>query len=146
MAKRKSGSSRKGGGGKKKSSGRARGKAKRTAAKSRRTPQRTAAKSKRKSVVSKKAKQSRKTAHSVSHPAGRRASHTSKNHDVFGEGNYTASREFICDQTNFVKRNRQEIPKLGQEAGEALDGPEGGELREAEQKASSRGASEGNNE
>jgi histone H1/5 len=55
--------------------------------------------------------------------------------DVIGEGNYTASREFNKEQTDFVKRNKAKIPEMGHEAEKALEGPEGTALRAAEDEA-----------
>lgn len=61
---------------------------------------------------------------------------------VFGEGNYTASREFRRDQTQFVRRNRDKIPEMGQRAATALEGEEGSELKQAEENARSHAAGE----
>ncbi len=58
--------------------------------------------------------------------------------EVFGEGNYTASREFDKAERTFVKKNKGRIAKLGKDAEKALDGPEGDDLREAEEEAASR--------
>lgn len=58
-----------------------------------------------------------------------------KTRDVIGEGNYTAAREFRKDEEAFVRANRSRIPQMGQDAEAALDGPEGGELRRAEDEA-----------
>lgn len=69
--------------------------------------------------------------------ASRRAGRTRQREEVFGEGNYTASREFRRDQTGFVQRNKDRIPELGQEARAALEGSEGNELRQAEETARS---------
>jgi hypothetical protein len=52
-----------------------------------------------------------------------------------GEGDYQASRSFLKDESKFVKRHAAEIPKMGKEAEAALDGPEGAELRAAEEQA-----------
>jgi hypothetical protein len=68
-------------------------------------------------------------------PTSRPSSRRSK--DVIGEGNYTASREFRKDQTDFVQRNKSRISKLGKQAERALDGPEGDELRQAEEEGRS---------
>ena len=57
--------------------------------------------------------------------------------EQFGEGNYTATRNFDRAQENFVKSHREEIPKKGDEAKRALDGKEGKDLREAEERAKS---------
>lgn len=60
--------------------------------------------------------------------------------DIFGEGNYTASREFRRQETGFVQRNRNRIPKMGEQAAEALESDEGRELRQAEETARSHSA------
>ena len=61
-----------------------------------------------------------------------------KKKPFMGEGNYAASRAFDKDQTNFVKRNKAKIPAMGKAAEAALDGPEGDNLRAAEQEAMNR--------
>ncbi|MGD0192151.1 MAG: hypothetical protein ABSD74_15535 [Rhizomicrobium sp.] len=58
-------------------------------------------------------------------------------HDLRGEGNYTAARRFRQSEEKFVARNRRKIPGMGKDAEEALDGPEGDELRAAEDRARS---------
>jgi hypothetical protein len=60
---------------------------------------------------------------------------------IFGEGNYTAAREFRKDEEDFVRANRSRIPAMGHEAEAALEGPEGDDLRraEAEARAHNRG-------
>ncbi|HEX3666780.1 MAG TPA: hypothetical protein VHU23_16260 [Rhizomicrobium sp.] len=63
--------------------------------------------------------------------------------EVFGEGNYTASREFRDAQTGFVRRNRNEIESMGEKAEAALEGDEGEELEEAEDEARSHSHSPG---
>ena len=60
-----------------------------------------------------------------------------KKKQVMGEGDYQASRAFLKDEGNFVKRHRAEIPKMGKDAEAALDGPQGAELRAAEEEARS---------
>jgi len=62
------------------------------------------------------------------------------NKDVYGEGNYTASREFIRDQTDFVRRNKPNIPKMAKDAEAALEGEEGADLRAAEEATRSHAA------
>jgi len=57
--------------------------------------------------------------------------------DVKGEGNYSASRRFDTEEAKFVERNKQKIPQMGKDAEKALDGPEGDELRKAEDRARS---------
>lgn len=70
--------------------------------------------------------------------AGRPASR-----DVFGEGNYTASRDFRDAETGFVRRNKNRIPKMGEEAEAALEGQEGTELESAEDAARAHSHSPG---
>ena len=52
--------------------------------------------------------------------------------EVFGEGNYTAAREFRDQETNFGRRNRQKIESPGEEVKAALEGDEGNEGEELE--------------
>jgi hypothetical protein len=63
--------------------------------------------------------------------------------EVFGEGNYTASREFRDQETKFVRRNKSKIESMGEEAEAALEGAEGGELEQAEEEARSHSHSPG---
>ena len=56
---------------------------------------------------------------------------------TMGEGNYEASRSFLKDQSDFVKRNQANIPAMGKSAEAALEGPEGDGLRAAEDEARS---------
>jgi hypothetical protein len=65
-----------------------------------------------------------------------RAARTTRK-EILGEGNYTASREFRDQQTEFVRRNRGRIEQLGEEAEAALEGDEREELEEAEDEARS---------
>jgi hypothetical protein len=62
------------------------------------------------------------------------------NNQVEGEGSYTASRHFRTAQTDFVRRNRSNIGNMGKEAEAALEGPQGDELRAAEDEARSHAA------
>ena len=55
-----------------------------------------------------------------------------------GEGDYAASRSFLKDQSKFVEKNKANIPAMGHAAEEALKGPEGDALREAEATAAAR--------
>ena len=57
-----------------------------------------------------------------------------------GEGNYDASRRFDADEQDFIDKNRDALPKLAKDAEEALDGPEGEELRAADEESKARGA------
>src|SRR5437588_189596 len=55
-----------------------------------------------------------------------------------GEGDYAASRAFLKDQSGFVGKNKAKIPAMGKAAEQALEGPEGAALREAEATAAAR--------
>ncbi|HEY4123189.1 MAG TPA: hypothetical protein VGM36_01165 [Rhizomicrobium sp.] len=107
--------------------------AKRTAKK--RVPAKRASKVAKKSLRGSTAGRSAARKTTKATPKSRRSSRRSK--DVIGEGNYTASREFRKDQTDFVQRNKSRISKLGKQAERALDGPEGDELRQAEEEGRS---------
>jgi len=61
----------------------------------------------------------------------------------FGEGNYTATRNFDKAQESFVKSHKREIPQKGEEAKRALEGEEGKELRSAEERAKSHSHAKG---
>ncbi|MEJ0040745.1 MAG: hypothetical protein WDM81_00300 [Rhizomicrobium sp.] len=61
----------------------------------------------------------------------------------FGEGNYKASKRFRTSEEAFVKANKKKIPALGKAAEEALEGPEGDELRAAEAEAANHAAGQG---
>jgi hypothetical protein len=58
-----------------------------------------------------------------------------KKKQIIGEGDYQASRSFLKDEANFVKRHSAEIPAMGKDAEAALEGPEGASLRAAEEEA-----------
>ncbi len=60
---------------------------------------------------------------------------TAAGEDVKGEGNYSAARRFRGAEEKFVARNKRSIPGMGKDAEEAVDGPEGDELRKAEDRA-----------
>ena len=106
--------------------------AKRAAAKSRAPAKKSQAK---KSKVKKsKVKKSKKAAK----PVKPKKAAPKKKQALVGEGDYAASRKFLKDQSDFVKKNKAKIPELGKEAEAALDGPEGDGLRAAEQEAMNR--------
>lgn len=92
----------------------------------RKAPKRRAA-SKAKRPASKKAK------------ASKRPAKARKSKDVIGEGNYTASRNFRENETSFIRNNRGEIAAKAREAEAALEGPEGAELRRADEESGNRG-------
>lgn len=53
--------------------------------------------------------------------------------EVQGEGNYDASRRYDKKLEKFVDERRSEIPGMAQDAERVLEGPEGDELRKAEE-------------
>jgi hypothetical protein len=61
-----------------------------------------------------------------------------KKKQIVGESDYQASRTFLKDQSNFVKKKKSKIPELAKDAERALDGPEGDTLPQAEAEAASR--------
>ncbi|HSM96043.1 MAG TPA: hypothetical protein VLT91_08370 [Rhizomicrobium sp.] len=90
----------------------------------------------RKTRKAKKAKKAvaRKSPRRAAPKAAKRPARKARK-DVIGEGNYTAAREFRQDEEAFVRANRSRIPEMGRQAEAALEGPEGGELRRAEDEA-----------
>ena len=57
---------------------------------------------------------------------------TNKKSGLEGEGSYTATENFDKSEREFVSKHKADIPKMGKDAEDALDGPEGDELRKAE--------------
>ncbi|HET8995998.1 MAG TPA: hypothetical protein VFN42_04960 [Acetobacteraceae bacterium] len=57
-----------------------------------------------------------------------------------GEGNWTAARAYDRDQKQFAEQGK--VDKAAQDAARAVDGPEGEQLREAEQVGKSRAKGE----
>ena len=57
---------------------------------------------------------------------------------VQGEGDYKAARDYKRDIDKFVQKKGNEIPDLAKAAEEAVEGPQGPELAEAEQKGKSK--------
>jgi hypothetical protein len=57
---------------------------------------------------------------------------------VEGEGSYEATRRFDKQEEKFVHDNKSKIPGMAKDAEKALDGPEGDELRKAEEIAKSK--------
>lgn len=120
-------------------------KSKRPAAKAKKTKN---AKKAKKAVVRKapKRKAAKKTKRPVAKKASKKAAkrpaakaRKAKTKDVIGEGNYTASRNFRNEETSFIRNNREEIARKAKEAERALDGPEGDELRRADEESGARG-------
>ncbi|HEY4126122.1 MAG TPA: hypothetical protein VGM36_15975 [Rhizomicrobium sp.] len=100
------------------------------------------AKKAKKAVVRKASK--RKAAKKAKRPAAKKAAKrpakkARKSKDVIGEGNYTASRNFRQNETSFIRNNRGEIAAKAKEAEAALEGPEGDELRRADEESGNRG-------
>jgi hypothetical protein len=97
----------------------------------RKVPKRKAAKKAKRPVAKKAAQKAAKR------PAAK--ARKAKTGDVIGEGNYTASRNFRNEETAFIRNNREEIARKAKEAERALDGPEGDELRRADEESGARG-------
>ena len=57
---------------------------------------------------------------------------------VQGEGDYKAARDYKRDIDKFVQKKGNDIPNLAKEAEKAIEGPEGAELEQAEQKGKSK--------
>ena len=105
-------------------------------------------KSKAKKSTKKKARPARRAAAKSARPAKRKKASArkpkakkaapKKPKQTMGEGDYAASKSFLKDQAEFVKRNKAKIPAMGKEAEQALEGPEGDNLRAAEQEAMNR--------
>ena len=95
-------------------------------------------KSKAKKAAKKPTKKSGKAVKAARKPAARKpAKKAAKKKQIVGEGDYQASRTFLKDQSDFVKKNKSSIPAMGKDAGRALEGPEGDSLRQAEAEAAS---------
>jgi hypothetical protein len=57
---------------------------------------------------------------------------------VQGEGDYQAARDYKRDLDNFMQKKGSEIPNLAKAAEKVVEGPEGAELAQAEQKGKSK--------
>ena len=57
---------------------------------------------------------------------------------VQGEGDYESARVYKKDIDEFVAARKGNIPDLAKKAEDALDGPEGAALKEAEEKGKSK--------
>jgi hypothetical protein len=104
-----------------------------------------------KKPAKKKAQQARKAAPARKAAAkpvkAKKKAPVRKKKQIVGEGDYEASRAFLKDQAGFVKKNKAEIPAMGEEARAALEGSEGPALMaaEAEAKSHSKNPPEENN-
>jgi hypothetical protein len=97
----------------------------------RKAPKRKAVKTAKRPAAKKAAKKAPKR------PAAK--ARKAKTKDVIGEGNYTASRNFRNEETSFIRNNRAEIAAKAKEAERALEGPEGDDLRRADEESGARG-------
>ena len=52
---------------------------------------------------------------------------------VQGEGDYKSARVYKRDIADFIGKKNADIPKMAKDAEKAADGPEGAELRKAEE-------------
>ncbi len=107
------------------------------AAKAKKAPARKSSKSKAK--AKKPANKTKKVVKASRKPTAKKtAKKAAKKKQIVGEGDYQASRSFLKDQSDFVKKNKAAIPAMGKNAEKALEGPEGDALREAEASAAGR--------
>ena len=104
-----------------------------TSAKTAKRPAKKAAK-----PPAKKAKAAVKKAAARKAPVRKAKPAPKKKKQIVGEGDYAASRAFLKDQSGFVEKNKAAIPAMGKAAEKALEGPEGGSLRDAEAMAAAR--------
>lgn len=114
------------------------------AKKTKKTKRRVAASARGKTRKS-KTKKAKKAVRKAAKPKAKAARKTApkKKKQIIGEGDYEGSRRFLKDESEFVKRHSAEIPAMGKEAEAALDGPEGGALRAAEEEAKSHAKTAG---
>ena len=114
-------------------------KAKKSKAKKAKKSTRRAASASRGKAKKSKARKAKKVARKAAKPKAKVAKKAApkKKKQIVGEGDYQASRSFLKDEAAFVKRHSAEIPAMGKAAEAALDGPEGGSLRAAEEEARS---------
>jgi hypothetical protein len=61
-----------------------------------------------------------------------------KDTKIEGEGSYSGTRDYNERTKDFIKRKSSQIESLAEDAEEALDGPEGDELKRAENEGKSR--------
>ncbi|HVP85908.1 MAG TPA: hypothetical protein VMS78_14405 [Rhizomicrobium sp.] len=57
---------------------------------------------------------------------------------IHGEGNYAASRDYDKRTEKFISEKKSDIPKYAKDAEKALEGPEGKELKDAEEKGKAK--------
>ena len=56
-----------------------------------------------------------------------------------GEGSYEGTREYDERTKQFLDKQGKDVPQLARDAADALDGPEGDELRKPEEEAKDHG-------
>ena len=119
-------------------------KAKKSKAKKAKKSTRRAAAASRGKAKKSKARNAKKTTRKAAKPKAKAAKKAApkKKKQIVGEGDYQASRSFLKDQAEFVKRHASEIPGMGKEAEAALEGPQGDQLRAAEDEARGHAAGE----
>ena len=111
-------------------------KAKKSKAKKAKKVTRRAAASSRGKAKKSKARKAKKAPRKAAKPKAKaKKAAPKKKKQIVGEGDYRASRSFMKDEADFVKRHAAEIPAMGKEAEASLEGPEGGALRAAEEDA-----------
>jgi hypothetical protein len=112
------------------------------AKKAKKSTRRAAAASRGKAKKSKARKPKRVAAKSSKPKAKAKKAAPKKKQAMVGEGDDPASRSFQKDQADFVKRHSSDIPGMGKAAEAALEGPQGDQLRAAEDEARSHTAGE----
>ncbi|HEX4106349.1 MAG TPA: hypothetical protein VHX92_08975 [Rhizomicrobium sp.] len=123
-------------------------KAKKSKAKKTKKPVKRVAAASRGKAKKSKARKAKKPTRKAAKPKAKvrakaRKAAPKKKKQIVGEGDYQASRSFLKDEANFVKRHSTEIPAMGKDAEAALEGPEGGSLRAAEEEARSHSKAPG---
>jgi|SRR5579883_946044 len=115
--------------------------AKRAPARKTKAPARKAKRGAKKSAKKTVKRPAKKTKAAAKKAPARKAPPRTKKQDA-GEGDYAASRAFLKDQASFVEKNKGNIPAMGRQAKEALEGPDGDDLRNAEATAAARSRDE----
>ena len=57
---------------------------------------------------------------------------------VQGEGDYKSARVYKRDIESFIQKKNADIPKMAEDAEKAVEGPEGAELKKAEERGKSK--------
>ena len=119
-------------------------KAKKTKARTRRAAAASRGRARKTKAKKSKARKPKRAAVKTSKPKAKakKLAPKKKKQPMVGEGDYQASRSFLKDQAEFVKRHSSDIPGMGKDAEAALEGPQGDQLRAAEDEARSHSAGE----